>query len=327
MSNLDAPCIYRIVHVASGKTYIGSALNRRKRLYEHRRTLEKGQHKNPILQAAWTKHGADAFRFEVIEDCSPDDAALLAAEQRQIDAHRAVGVELYNVCPVAGTRRGAKMPASAVTRISELKRGNTYRLGKGHGPETREKIAAALRGRSLPPEVREKVAAAHRGKKRSEEARRRMSEAQKGKVIPQEMRDRIAAKLRGRSLPPGVREKVRAAHTRRREAGIKYRPCSPEVIAARAARRRGLKQKPESVAKRAAALRGKKRTPEQRAAIAQRMREVWADGRRKRPLKVTEPAVQLSLDLEEVSHEFCHPTREDRRREAAADRQGGSGGS
>ena len=39
--------------------------------------LRNGLHNNKVLQAAWNLHGADAFRFEVLEEFDDDMPALL----------------------------------------------------------------------------------------------------------------------------------------------------------------------------------------------------------------------------------------------------------
>lgn len=59
--------IYRILNTINNKFYIGSSVNLRKRLYEHRRLLRLGKHENYHLQNAFTKYGEENFKFEIIE--------------------------------------------------------------------------------------------------------------------------------------------------------------------------------------------------------------------------------------------------------------------
>lgn len=61
--------IYAIKCVPTGKLYVGSAANCFSRNRVHRQKLELGKHVNRYLQAAWGKHGADAFVFEMLEEC------------------------------------------------------------------------------------------------------------------------------------------------------------------------------------------------------------------------------------------------------------------
>src|SRR5260221_10508487 len=59
--------IYRITCAVTRKIYIGSAMNLRKRWKDHSFYLQRNEHHNPKLQAAWNKYGPDAFTFEVWE--------------------------------------------------------------------------------------------------------------------------------------------------------------------------------------------------------------------------------------------------------------------
>jgi group I intron endonuclease len=195
--------IYLIRNTVSGKVYVGSALCLRKRVVEHRRLLRAGKHRNPALQASWVKHGEGAFSIEALEICASEDATLLAAEQRHMD-DLAKGASLYNACPVAGTRRGAKMPPEAVAKIADQKRGNAYRLGAVIPQEMRERIAEKLRGRKANPETKAKLSRARRGKPKSDEWKRKISEIHRGREISVEQRAKIAAKLKGRKIPAEV---------------------------------------------------------------------------------------------------------------------------
>lgn len=61
------PGIYRIKHVDSNKSYIGSAINLKNRLRRHYTDLKKGIHPNSHLQRAFDKYGIDKFKIDVIE--------------------------------------------------------------------------------------------------------------------------------------------------------------------------------------------------------------------------------------------------------------------
>lgn len=60
--------IYRITNMSNGNYYIGSAESFARREWQHKYELKRGTHKNPRLQAAWNKYGAEMFVFEVIEE-------------------------------------------------------------------------------------------------------------------------------------------------------------------------------------------------------------------------------------------------------------------
>lgn len=59
--------VYQIRSLESGKVYIGSAINLRRRWWKHRKDLRGGAHTNKHLQAAWNKYGEAGFAFEVLE--------------------------------------------------------------------------------------------------------------------------------------------------------------------------------------------------------------------------------------------------------------------
>jgi group I intron endonuclease len=127
----------------NGKLYIGSAVNLRKRFSSHRRDLAKGRHHSIHLQRAWYKHGADAFKFLVIEKVDDPDR-LLEREQHYLDLHQSANRERgYNVNVTAGSR-----------------------LGMTNSPEAIARVVAANRGRIPSEETRAMMSAAKQGKKR-----------------------------------------------------------------------------------------------------------------------------------------------------------------
>lgn len=162
--------IYRITNMANGKYYIGSAESFARREWQHRYDLKRGVHKNPRLQAAWNKYGADMFVFEVLEEV-PAGELQLAWEDRHLSVH--VGLpECYNINTSAeAPRLGIPMSDASKAKLSLNRTGkgagpDHYRYGKTVSPEVRAKIGNTQRGVSKPP--------------RSEEHRRRLSEVNKG---------------------------------------------------------------------------------------------------------------------------------------------------
>lgn len=61
--------IYSITNILNGKRYIGQTYNFKYRWMRHRSCLKHGTEHNAHLQAAWSKYGADNFKFEIIERC------------------------------------------------------------------------------------------------------------------------------------------------------------------------------------------------------------------------------------------------------------------
>lgn len=158
-----APGIYAIVHLASGKFYIGSAVSLWQRCKDHRSWLKRGVHKNRHLQHAWDAHGAAQFAFMPLE-VVPDKDDLLRVEQAYLDRltpyDPAVG---FNLSPTAssvfGLRRSARFKADSSARqkgkeLSARHKANISKARTGikigpHSPEHRAKIAASRKGSKL----------------------------------------------------------------------------------------------------------------------------------------------------------------------------------
>jgi group I intron endonuclease len=210
--------IYEIIHIESGKRYIGSAKSFAARFKDHRALLRSNRHHSRILQNAWNKHGENGFGFNKLIECTQEN--LVFYEQRFIDAW----VPEYNVCKVAGSSRGTKQTpetiAKKVAAITGLKRSPETRqrirdalLGKPKSPEHRQKLSASLAGKAVPH---------RRGEKRSDDVRQKMSESAKRRNLrppstPESIEKR-AAQLRGRPLSEEHKEKLRTAGRKRRHS-------------------------------------------------------------------------------------------------------------
>ena len=147
--------VYRIIHIASGRNYIGSAKDIERRFLEHLRQLEAGKHPNRHLQNAYSKYGRDAFRLEVAKDC--DENERLTWEQIYISDAWDSGL-LYNMNPVAG--RGPTTPEAIARRLKTmaakspeekavwLKNLRTANLGKKRSPEAIRKFRKTIASRT-----------------------------------------------------------------------------------------------------------------------------------------------------------------------------------
>lgn len=92
--------VYVIEQTGTGRFYIGSSTQIERRWYGHRRQLNAGKHHAPRLQHAWTKYGAEAFTFSVLEECAKEE--LLVEEQAYLDVLKPA----FNSAPVAGRPPG-----------------------------------------------------------------------------------------------------------------------------------------------------------------------------------------------------------------------------
>lgn len=93
--------IYKI-QSPSGKIYIGSSENLKRRIAEHKRRLSRNIHVNQKLQNAWNKYNGDGFVFSIIILCSKEHTIFY--EQQAMDALS----PQYNLLPFAGKSTGWK---------------------------------------------------------------------------------------------------------------------------------------------------------------------------------------------------------------------------
>ena len=90
--------IYKIVNLQTGKYYVGSTKDFKKRKQTHFSGLKNNYHPNKHLQNAYNKYGIDNFKFEVVEYVQEE--LLLDIEQSYIDD--STKEEIYNKTYVAG---------------------------------------------------------------------------------------------------------------------------------------------------------------------------------------------------------------------------------
>lgn len=158
--------IYKIVNEKTGQFYIGSAVNLKKRIYNHYIMLKNGNHSNIHLRRSAKKHGHDSFSISIIEECSITN--LRKIEQKYLD--ESVGTsKCYNIatdafCPM---------------------------LGRKASPETNKKRSDALRGKPLSEEHKQKISKSNLGKKMSDSSRIKMSLSHIGKKLPEEQKRKI----------------------------------------------------------------------------------------------------------------------------------------
>jgi group I intron endonuclease len=162
---------YRIRNIVSGRFYIGSSENVYRRFEAHRRQLRAGTHKNISLQGSWSKHGEDAFKFEVLETVSPETVRNAERALLQRFFSHPLCCNMHDETYVF-PRTGRKHTAATKAKISKKVQAA---LSQGRGgkfipnPETRAKMSAALKGNQCA-----------KGHVRTKEHRRKLSESAKG---------------------------------------------------------------------------------------------------------------------------------------------------
>lgn len=120
--------VYRITNLVDGTAYIGSSEDWKTRCRLHKWMLARHDHDNIHLQRAWDRDGVDRFEFKCVERVKVD--LLLQKEQEWIDFYALQG-PIYNLCPVAGSRRGSKQSEEYKARQSLLKKGKPKPPGFG----------------------------------------------------------------------------------------------------------------------------------------------------------------------------------------------------
>ncbi|MEN9885473.1 MAG: hypothetical protein RL758_51 [Pseudomonadota bacterium] len=162
--------VYLITNKSNGKKYVGSSSCLSKRLYEHRRMLNKNQHKNRHLQNAWNVYGESAFSFEVLHRCESVAESLEIEKDLIISMGSYLPWNGYNVSTNPdNSKLGVKLTDEQCKAIGDAKRGNSYRLGATLPDEVKTRISNKLKGRPLSEEVKQKMSAARIGKPKSAE--------------------------------------------------------------------------------------------------------------------------------------------------------------
>ena len=183
--------VYRITCTASGNTYVGSAVNLRKRTSKHHRDLRNGTHHNKYMQRSWARYG-DVFVAEILVVCGRDQ--LIDVEQRFIDALQPE----FNATRVAGSFLGMHLSLEAREKISAANKGKT------RTPEHCAKLSAAKKGKpGTPCTEKNRLALITRNKVwvRSEETRKKISDSRLGKKLApftEQHKSRISAALRAK---------------------------------------------------------------------------------------------------------------------------------
>ncbi len=141
--------VYKITNIISGKFYIGSSKDVNVRKTEHWNALNRGDHKNTILQRSWNKYGAENFTFSIIEECDP--SVRLIREQHYIDVLQPFKSIGYNINKTANGGDGYTNNPRREEIIEKLRIMNTGdnngMFGKTHTEDAIKKQKAKSVGR------------------------------------------------------------------------------------------------------------------------------------------------------------------------------------
>jgi len=138
--------VYRITHIESGKSYVGSSVDLGKRLSQYFSfNYINDPKRNMSIHKAILKYDYSAFSIEVLEYCKPEDT--IKREQYYLDLYQPI----YNILRTAGSSLGRII--SEETRL---------KMKAPKSPENLAKIRAhlaELNSREMPSDIRAKISA------------------------------------------------------------------------------------------------------------------------------------------------------------------------
>lgn len=204
--------VYLITNLVNGKHYVGKTVQPLKeRWARHLSKANRGPQYH--LHGALRKYGPEAFSIVPLVSILTTDPQLKEYER--------FWIRLFNA---NDPRYGYNMTA-----------GGDGSLGWNPSTETRRKIGAAFKGKSLPVTHRRKISEAQKGKRHSAESRLKMSDAKKGnkhcegRIISVETRAKMSAAGKGRTQSNATRRRIgdankgksRSVETRRKMSDAK----------------------------------------------------------------------------------------------------------
>lgn len=176
--------IYIIKTKINNRFYIGSAVNLYSRKHTHLTHLRQNKHRNAKLQRFVNKYGIDNLFFECIELCEKED--LIIREQFYIDTLN----PFYNIARIAGSTLGVKITKEQSEKLSKLRKGKKFSLGRVLSQETKDKISKKAKERGLHPNFIKASIKANRGRKHTKESiekrvlkQKKINEIQKKEIL------------------------------------------------------------------------------------------------------------------------------------------------
>lgn len=215
--------IYVITNTFSGKIYVGQTWQTlEQRWHQHVKSSVRvhGPRKSPF-HCAVQSYGKSVFEIRTV--CLAfTQAALDEAERYFIVALSARLPKGYNLseggstspvkdpdvrAKIAATLTGRKRSAESVANQQRTRSLKKYR----HSEETRARMSASQKGRTITPEHRRKlsVSASHvTSQMHTPEANAKRSATLTGHVVSQATRDKIGAKSSQKSMSPDARQRI-----------------------------------------------------------------------------------------------------------------------
>lgn len=147
--------VYQIINILNNHKYIGSSYDIFKRFSIHKNSLKKNKHHSIYLQRAWDKYGEDAFKFEILEECSRDEKVKMEGQYFQIH-NPEYNVSKNPLAPMEG-RKHSKETLSKMKSARRPKGKDAWCFGKKATFKTREKMKLAHTGSTRNTETKIKM--------------------------------------------------------------------------------------------------------------------------------------------------------------------------
>jgi group I intron endonuclease len=176
--------IYIIKTKINNRFYIGSAINLYNRKHTHLTHLKKLKHCNAKLQRFVNKYGIKNLFFECIEFCEKEN--LIIKEQFYIDTLK----PFYNIAKIAGSTLGTKITKEQSEKLSKIRKGKQFSLGRVLSKETKDKISKKAKERGLHINFKKASIKANTGRKHTKEnidkrilKQKKINEIQKTEIL------------------------------------------------------------------------------------------------------------------------------------------------
>jgi group I intron endonuclease len=228
-------CVYKITS-PSGKIYIGSSINYKKRLTQYRGVSSKSQ---TILYNSFLKYGIENHIFEIVENCTKEN--LLEREYHYGCLYDVISVNGMNCkLPKFGDKyqvvrqetvekmrqwkpteetiqnmKNAQQKRAKESKVSEetKQKLRDANLGKKASEETKKKISIGGKGRIVSDETKLKMKAWKR-KPLSEEHKKKLSIAKIGHKMLESTKRAVIAANTGRPFSQKTKENAAKANSR-----------------------------------------------------------------------------------------------------------------
>ena len=216
-------CIYRIVNLINGKTYIGQ--HKYKKLNDS--YMGSGKH----LKSAKAKYGIENFKKDILVFGIVRKDFIDLLEKEYIKFYRSIGKAEYNIADggmggstpginkgktpwnkgipmsneqkmkLSKANKGRKLSEESKIKMSKAKKGSTpWNKGKKCNPlseEHKRKISESEKGRKFSEEHKIKLSKANTGKHLSEETKKKLSKLNKGKKLSEETKKKMSKSRKG----------------------------------------------------------------------------------------------------------------------------------